>query len=66
MAYEVISLKTPKNMDFLQLVKKPIKGGFVIHGLDERMKRCCRFVPNNYPIPKKDKIEKYKLFMSRN
>ena len=58
--------KNPEKYGLPAISEKPIKGGFVIHGLDERMKRCCRFVPNNYPIPKKDKIEKYKLFMSRN
>ena len=58
--------KNPEKYGLPAISEKSIKGGFVIHGLDERMKRCCRFVPNNYPIPKKDKIEKYKLFMSRN
>lgn len=58
--------KSPKKYGLPAISEKPIRGGYVIYGLDERQKRSCRYVSKNYPLPKKDGIEKYKLFMSRN
>ena len=43
-----------------------IEGGLIIHGLDEHLKRVKRYVPSNYPIPKKDYINGWKLFVARN
>lgn len=58
--------KSPEKYGLPPINKKPIKGGYTIHGLDEKLKRCCRYTSSTYPIPKMLDIEKYKLFMSRN
>ncbi|MBO4551169.1 MAG: restriction endonuclease, partial [Bacteroidaceae bacterium] len=58
--------KSPDKYGLPAISMSPIKDGYVIYGLDERMKRCCRYVSNKYPLPKKDDIDKFKLFMSRN
>lgn len=44
----------------------PIKDGLVIYGLDEHLKRCKRYVSLDYPLPQKEYIDGYKLFMPRN
>ena len=58
--------KSPDKYELPAISKSPIKDGYVIYGLDERMKRCCRYISNKYPLPKKDDLDKFKLFMSRN
>ena len=58
--------KNPQKYGLPAISEVPIKDGYVIYGLDERQKRSCRYVPKKYPLPKKDGIEKFKLFMSRN
>ncbi|MBO4906604.1 MAG: Eco57I restriction-modification methylase domain-containing protein [Bacteroidaceae bacterium] len=58
--------KSPDKYGLPAISKSPIKDGYVIYGLDERMKRCCRYISNKYPLPKKDDLNKFKLFMSRN
>ncbi len=58
-----------KNQDKYNLPpisEKEIKDGYTIHGLDDKQKRCCRYIPKDYPLPKKDNIDKYKMFMPRN
>ncbi len=45
--------------------EKPIKDGYSIYGLDGA-KRAIRYIPANYPIPKRDFINDYKMFMARN
>jgi superfamily II DNA or RNA helicase len=52
------------NLPEMQL--SPIRNGLTIYGLDEKLKRIKRFAPIDYPLPKKDYINGYKLFMSRN
>ena len=39
---------------------------FSIIGLNEKNKRIIMYANENYPFPKKDMIEKYKLFVPRN
>ena len=46
--------------------EKPIEGGYSIYGLDSSLKRVVRYIPKNYPIPKRDYIHDYKMFMARN
>ena len=58
--------KSPQKYGLPAISEIPIKDGYVIYGLDEKMKRSRRYVPKKYPLPKKDDIEKFKLFMSRN
>ena len=41
----------------------PIKGGYSILGLIA-LKRVVKYIPNDYPLPKKDGINKYKLFVT--
>ena len=58
--------KSPEKYGLPSISKIPIKGGYTIYGLDERQKRDCRYIPIDYPLPKKDGIKNYKIFMSRN
>ena len=44
----------------------PIKNGYQIIGLDSGQKRVIRYVEKDYPFPRKDNIDKYKLFVTRN
>ena len=37
-----------------------------IYGLDTKLKRVKKYVDRNYPLPKKDYVDGYKLFISRN
>lgn len=46
--------------------QKPIPGGYSIYGLDESQKRTVRYIPSSYPVPKKDYIDDFKMFMARN
>lgn len=46
--------------------KEKINGGLIIHGLDEHLKRVIRYIPLDYPLPKKDLLPGYKLFVARN
>ena len=41
----------------------PIKDGYSILGLAS-LKRVLKYIPKNYPLPKKDGINKYKLFIT--
>lgn len=43
-----------------------IENGLTIWGLDEKLKRVKKYAPIDYPLPKKDYIGGYKLFVSRN
>lgn len=42
---------------------KPIADGYSILGL-ENMKRVYKYIPKDYPLPKKDGLELYKVFIS--
>lgn len=39
---------------------------YSIIGLNEKNKRTVKYAPENYPFPKKDMLNKYKLFVTRN
>lgn len=41
----------------------PIAGGYSILGL-ENLKRVYKYIPKDYPLPKKDGLNKYKVFIS--
>ena len=58
--------KNPKKYELPEMSTCVIENGLTIYGLDEHQKRTKRYVAYNYPIPKKDFLLGYKLFMSRN
>ena len=39
---------------------------YEIIGLDSKNKRTLKYAPDGYPFPKKDMLDKYKLFITRN
>lgn len=43
---------------------RPIKDGYSILGLDS-LKRVTKYIPNDYPLSKKDGLNKYKLFIGK-
>lgn len=47
---------------------KETKGNcpYSIIGLDEGLHRVTKYMPSNYPIPKKDMLNDYKIFITRN
>ena len=42
----------------------PIKDGYEILGLGSGQKRIWKYIPKDYPLPKKEGIGKYKVFIS--
>lgn len=58
--------KDPSKYSLPPMDNTMINGGLIIHGLDEHLKRVIKYVPSNYPIPKKDLLPGYKLFVARN
>ena len=46
--------------------EKPIENGITIIGLDEKLKRVKRYSDIDYPFPKTDMINDYKIFITRN
>lgn len=56
----------PSKYSLPPISKEKINGGLIIHGLDERLKRVIRYIPLDYPLPKKDLLPGYKLFVARN
>lgn len=57
--------KCPEKYGLPALSEKPIKNGYCIYGLDGA-KRAVRYIPSSYPIPKRNYINDYKMFMARN
>lgn len=53
----------PAKFDLPPIYDNPIKGGYSILGL-VALKRVNRYIPKDYPLPKKDGIDKYKLFIA--
>lgn len=58
--------KSQKKYNLPSISDKPIEGGIVILGLDDKQHRIKKYAPNDYPIPNKDGIDKYKIFVPRN
>ena len=44
---------------------EPLKGGYVIWGLDDKRRTKC-YIPNDYPLPKRGLLDKVKSFYPRN
>ncbi|MCM1533586.1 MAG: Eco57I restriction-modification methylase domain-containing protein [Corallococcus sp.] len=55
--------KNPQKFGLPSLSDKPIDGGYSILGL-ENLKRVTKYIPKNYPLPKNDGLNKYKVFIS--
>ena len=55
----------PQKYDLPPISSKKKQGYLTIIGL-ENLKRVERYVPSNYPIPQKDGLDKYKIFIPRN
>lgn len=53
----------PSKFDLPPISDAPIKGGYSILGL-ESLKRVTKYIPKNYPLPKKNGLNKYKLFIA--
>lgn len=53
----------PKKFGLPPISDIPIKDGYSILGLAS-LKRVVKYIPKNYPLPKKDGIDKYKLFIT--
>ncbi|MBR1544537.1 MAG: Eco57I restriction-modification methylase domain-containing protein [Alphaproteobacteria bacterium] len=47
------------------IYKEIISDGYKIYGLD-RLKRTTRYIPKNYPLPQRNMLDKYKIFITRN
>ena len=58
--------KHPSKYELPDISDDWIANGYTIYGLNDSLKRCCKYVKRNYPLPKKDNLNKFKLFMSRN
>lgn len=54
----------PAKFGLPPIYDKPIKNGFSILGLVS-LKRVTKYIPNDYPLPKKDGVNKYKLFIGK-
>lgn len=52
----------PSKFGLPPVSNKPIVGGYSILGL-EKLKRVVKYIPYDYPLPKNDGINKYKLFI---
>lgn len=53
----------PSKFNLPPIYDKPIKDGYSILGLYS-LKRVVKYIPKSYPLPKKDGIDKYKLFIT--
>ena len=58
--------KDPHKYGLPPISETPISGGLTIYGLDDKLKRSIRYVPSTYPLPRKDYVNGYKMFMARN
>lgn len=58
--------KDQQKYNLPRISDKSIPNGIVIYGLDEKQHRIKRFVPNDYPVPNRDGLDQYKIFIPRN
>lgn len=58
--------KSPKKYGLPEISKEEIAGGYTIYGLNEKMQRVLRYIPKDYPLPKTEMLEDYKIFITRN
>ena len=53
----------PAKFDLPPIYDNPVPDGYSILGL-AALKRVIKYIPKNYPLPRKDGIDKYKLFIT--
>lgn len=58
--------KNPSKYNLPPISEHPFDNGLSIIGLDEKLKRTVRYVKKDYPLPRKDYVAGYKMFMARN
>ena len=55
--------KDPDKYNLPRIYEKGLPNGYTIYGIED-LKRVKRYIANNYPLPKKDGLDSYKLFVS--
>lgn len=58
--------KDPSKYALPLMNDKPFPNCLTIYGLDEHLKRTKRYIESNYPLPKRDLLDGYKIFVARN
>lgn len=58
--------KDQKKYNLPRVSDNPIPGGIVIYGLGEKQHRVKKYAPADYPVPNKEGLDKYKIFVPRN
>lgn len=58
------AFKNRKKYNLPEFLDTPVEDGYRILGLDDSQKRTWKYVSKDYPIPKLDGIDKYKIFIS--
>ena len=60
------AFKDIKKYGLPEFSSKIIENGYSIIGLDEKLHRVVRYMDKSYPLPKKDLLNDYKIFITRN
>ncbi len=59
------AMRNPQKFGLPKFSDTEIDGGYRILGLGEKQKRCWKYLPKDYPIPKRDEgLMKYKVFIA--
>lgn len=58
--------KDQKKYGLPSIADKPYTNGITIYGLDAQQKRTTKFVDSKYPLPNRNYVPLYKMFMARN
>ena len=62
---EAETMLSSKKFGLPEFSNEKIPGGYEIFGLGDKMKRMWKYIPNDYPIPKKSPcFNKYKVFIA--
>lgn len=57
--------KDPQKYNLPPISDTEISGGYSIIGLDEHQKRIKKYIPKDYPLPKKEGLDQYKVFIAK-
>ena len=58
------AIKSRKKYNLPEMYDTPIKNGYRLFGLDEKLKRIYKYLPANYPFERNEGLNKYKVFIS--
>lgn len=58
--------KNPSKYSLPPISDEVIGNGYAVIGLDEKLHRIIKYVDKNYPFPKRDCLNDYKIFIARN